>query len=100
MFPESNPMILPGIKAVKIFEYVKGAHISGNGTIELPLVTNTGRIFVYRQESKNGEFIVPYATASGNSSEVRATGIYHIAGTSRDFVVTENDVQNGNKITD
>ena len=100
MFPESNPMILPGIKAVKIFEYVKGAHISGNGTIELPLVTNTGRIFVYRQESKNGEFIVPYATASGNSSEVRATGIYHISGTSRDIVVTENDVQNGNKITD
>ena len=43
IFPESNFITLSDIKYVKIFEYVKGAHISGDGIIELPLVTNTGR---------------------------------------------------------
>ena len=31
------------VRYVKIFEYVKGAHIKGDGIIEVPVVTNTGR---------------------------------------------------------
>jgi dolichyl-phosphooligosaccharide-protein glycotransferase len=42
---------LPDIRSVKVFEYVKGARIAGEGIIELPVITNTGRTFVYRQES-------------------------------------------------
>ena len=98
IFPESDTITLSDIKYVKIFEYVKGAHIPGNGIIELPLVTNTGRTFVYQQESENGEFIVPYST-NGNPYEVRATGQYHIVGISRYIAVTEKDVTEGNHVS-
>jgi len=94
MFPESDPITLPGIKMVKIFEYVKGAHISGTGIIELPLVTNTGRTFTYRQESIAGEFIVPYSTTE-NLSDVHAAGPYHLIGTNDYFEVTEDDITAG-----
>jgi dolichyl-phosphooligosaccharide-protein glycotransferase len=97
-FPESTPVILPGIKQVKIFEFVRGALIHGEGIIEVAVVTNTGRVFVYRQESKEGLFTVPYST-EGNPYEVRATGPYHIAGTSKYFNVTEADVIQGNRVT-
>jgi dolichyl-diphosphooligosaccharide--protein glycosyltransferase len=97
LFPESDPITLPGIKMVKIFEYVKGAHITGNGVIELPLVTNTGRTFTYRQESIAGEFIVPYST-TGNPYEVHATGPYHLAGTTMYFNVTEDEVTSGKTV--
>jgi len=97
-FPESEPFTLTGIKMVKIFEYVKGARIPGNGTIELPLVTNTGRAFTYRQDSVDGRFIVPYST-TGNPYDVRATGMYHIVGTDEYFTVTEEDVKSGKKVT-
>jgi dolichyl-diphosphooligosaccharide--protein glycosyltransferase len=97
-FPESGSLTLPGIKMVKIFEYVRGAHISGRGMIELPLVTNTGRTFTYRQESSAGEFVVPYSTA-GNPYEVHATGPYHLVGTSRFFNVTEDEVTSGKTVT-
>ncbi len=97
-FPESNPISLPDIKYVKIFEFVKGAQISGDGIIELPVVTNTGRTFVYRQMSENGQFIVPYST-QGNPYDVRATGKYHIIGTSRYVTVTENDVTEGSRVS-
>jgi dolichyl-diphosphooligosaccharide--protein glycosyltransferase len=98
IFPESDIMTLSGIKYVKIFEYVKGAHISGDGVIELPLVTNTGRTFVYQQESENGEYVVPYSTL-GNQYDVRATGQYHIVGTTRYIAVTEKDVTEGNHVS-
>jgi len=98
VFPESDIVTLSDIKSVKIFEYVKGAHIAGNGIIELPLVTNTGRAFVYQQESENGEFIVPYST-QGNLYDVRSTGQYHITGTSRYIAVTELDVTEGNHVS-
>ena len=98
LFPESGPIDLPGIKMVKIFEYVKGAYISGNGVIELPLVTNTGRTFTYRQESIAGKFIVPYSTI-GNQHEVHATGPYHLVGTTRYFTVTEDEVTVGKTVT-
>jgi dolichyl-diphosphooligosaccharide--protein glycosyltransferase len=87
----------PDLKAVKIFEYVPGAAIRGEGVIEVPIATNTGREFVYRQESENGLFVVPYAT-SGWSGEVRATGPYRIAGTGQTFDVTEEDIQQGRTI--
>jgi dolichyl-diphosphooligosaccharide--protein glycosyltransferase len=98
IFPESDTITLSNIKYVKIFEYVKGAHISGNGIIELPLVTNTGRTFVYQQESENGEFVVPYST-QGNLNDVHATGQYQIVDTSRFITVTEKDVTEGNHIS-
>ena len=82
---------------VKIFEYVKGARIPGNGVIELPLVTNTGRTFNYRQESIGGEFIVPYST-TGNPYGVYATGPYHLVGTDRYFTVTEDEVTTGKTV--
>jgi len=98
IFPESDTMTFSDIKYVKIFEYVKGAHIPGNGIIELPIMTNTGRTFVYQQESENGEFVVPYSTQS-NPYDVRATGQYHIVGTSRDITVSEEDVRIGRQVT-
>jgi dolichyl-diphosphooligosaccharide--protein glycosyltransferase len=88
----------PGdIRYVKVFEYVKGAHIQGEGTIELPLVTNTGRAFTYRAESENGEFVVPYSTV-GNPYGVRATGPYRIIGSTRAFQVSEEDVLSGGTV--
>lgn len=87
----------PDLKYVKIFEYVPGATIRGDGVIEVPIVTNTGREFTYRQESVNGTFTVPYAT-SGWSGEVKATGQYRIAGTGQAFDVTEEDILQGRAI--
>jgi dolichyl-diphosphooligosaccharide--protein glycosyltransferase len=97
-FPESKSETLTGIKTVKIFEYVKGAQIAGNGIIEVPVTTNTGRTFVYRQASENGMFTVPYAS-SDSPYDVVATGLYHIVGTTRYINVTENDVAQGNRVT-
>ncbi|MFA5253510.1 MAG: oligosaccharyl transferase, archaeosortase A system-associated [Methanoregula sp.] len=82
------------LKYVKIFEYVKGAHIKGSGIIEVPLVSNTGRTFTYRQQSTNGEFIVPYST-TGNPYDVKATGKYQIVGTGATFDVPESAVMQG-----
>jgi oligosaccharyl transferase (archaeosortase A-associated) len=88
---------LAEIKAVKIFEIVEGAHIQGDGIIELPLVTNEGRQFTYRQQSENGEFIVPYSTV-GTGTGVRALGPYRIAGTGMTYQVTEDDVLQGRQV--
>jgi dolichyl-phosphooligosaccharide-protein glycotransferase len=96
-FPESVPLTLPGIRMVKIFEYVEGARIKGEGIIEIPLMTNSGRTFTYRQESSAGEFIVPYSTM-GNPYDVHATGPYHLVGTSRFFNVTEDEVTSGKMV--
>lgn len=89
---------LPDIKSVKVFEYVKGAHIPGEGIIELTVITNTGRTFIYQQESAGGEFIVPYATEE-KMYDVNAAGPYHIVGTTRYISVTNDDVLNGRTIT-
>jgi len=82
------------VKYVKIFEYVKGAHIKGSGIIDLPVVTNTGRNFTYRQQSVDGEFVVPYST-TGNPYDVKATGLYQIEGTGQTFDVPESAVMQG-----
>ncbi|MGA2934596.1 MAG: oligosaccharyl transferase, archaeosortase A system-associated [Methanomicrobiales archaeon] len=84
----------PDLKYVKVFEYVKGARIQGQGIIAIDLVTNTGRRFTYRQESVNGEFVVPYST-QGNPYEVQALGKYRIEGTGRTIDVPEEAVMQG-----
>ncbi len=81
-----------GTAWVKTFEYVKGAVIKGNGIISIEVTTNNGRTFTYRQESENGQFVVPYAT--GQTGEIK-TGVYKIEGTGQTFSVSENAVQNG-----
>ncbi|OPY39034.1 MAG: Dolichyl-monophosphooligosaccharide--protein glycosyltransferase AglB [Methanoregula sp. PtaU1.Bin051] len=85
---------IPDIKYVKVFEYVKGAHIKGEGMIEVPIITNTGRTFTYRQQSVNGEFIVPYST-TGCPYNVRATGNYRVVGKDKQYAVSEEAVVNG-----
>jgi dolichyl-diphosphooligosaccharide--protein glycosyltransferase len=79
---------------VKIFERVHGYQISGNGTLELPLITNQGRNFVYRQESTNGMFTLPYSTQrEGNG--VKATGPYKNIITGETYEVSESQVLSG-----
>ncbi len=63
------------MKYVKIFEYVQGAHIRGEGIFQVPVISDTGRTFIYQQASINGEFVVPYST-SGNPYGVIRTGKY------------------------
>ena len=82
------------IRYVKIFEYVKGARIKGEGIIEVPVITNTGRSYVYRQESVNGEFIVPYST-TGNTYDVKTTGKYTIKSTGKQYEVPESAISEG-----
>jgi dolichyl-phosphooligosaccharide-protein glycotransferase len=82
---------------VKVFEYVPGAHIKGNGVIELKIITNTGREIIYQQESIDHEFIVPYSTQN-NPYDVKTNGTYHIIGINREIEVTEEDVLNGREI--
>ena len=81
-------------KSVKVFEHVPGAVVKGEGVVELPLVTNSGRAFTYRQQSVNGTFVLPYATESDNGA-VRATGPYRIAGTGTTFTVTDEAALSG-----
>jgi dolichyl-diphosphooligosaccharide--protein glycosyltransferase len=85
------------VKYVKVFEYVKGAHINGEGIIEVPLISNTGRNFTYRQQSVNGEFIVPYST-TGNPYEVKTTGKYRVITSGREYEVPESAVMQGTVI--
>lgn len=82
------------LKYVKTFEYVKGARIKGEGIIEVPVISNTGRVFTYRQASVDGEFIVPYST-TGNPYAVKTTGKYKIIGTGSEFDVPESAVMQG-----
>ncbi|MDD4128094.1 MAG: hypothetical protein PHV39_10525 [Methanomicrobium sp.] len=76
---------------MKIFEYVKGFEVLGEGAVELNLVTNTGREFVYTQKSEDGKFVLPYSTL-GNQYDVKAKGQYHLTGTDEYFDVSEEDI--------
>jgi dolichyl-phosphooligosaccharide-protein glycotransferase len=87
----------PDTKYVKVFEFVPGAVIRGEGIIEVPVVTDTGRQFTYRQASTNGSFVVPYSTI-GNPYDVKTTGKYHIIGTNQQFDVPEDAVMQGKQI--
>ncbi len=75
--------------SVKIFERVEGAVIPGEGVIEVTVVTNTGREFVYRQASENGTFVVPYST-TGNPYDVKTVGGYRTGN--EEITVTEEAV--------
>lgn len=86
------------IKYVKTFEYVKGAKIKGDGMIEVSVVSNTGREFVYRQQSTNGEFVVPYSTI-GSSYDVKTKGKYKVVNTGKEYSVSENDIMNGSVVS-
>lgn len=83
--------------SVKVFEYVRGARVTGDGLIEVKVATNTGRVFVYQQESENGWFILPYPTDMPDSP-VHALGPYRFAGSGRALEVTEHDIREGNII--
>jgi dolichyl-diphosphooligosaccharide--protein glycosyltransferase len=85
------------VKYVKVFEYVKGAHIMGEGIIEVPVISNTGRTFTYRQTSVNGEFIVPYST-TGNPYGVRTTGKYRVISSGKEYDVPESAIREGSLI--
>jgi dolichyl-diphosphooligosaccharide--protein glycosyltransferase len=94
---ESPSSTLDTIKYVKIFEYVKGAHIKGDGIIEIPImVISSQRQIIYRQQSINGEFIVPYPTDI-NINGIH-TGKYIISGTFKEINVTEQQVLQGQDI--
>lgn len=82
-----------GLKYVKVFEYVPGARIMGEGQIEVPVVTNTGRTFTWRATAVNGEFVVPFAT--GGTEGVHTTGPYQVVGTGRTVTVPESAVLSG-----
>ncbi|WP_319578647.1 oligosaccharyl transferase, archaeosortase A system-associated [uncultured Methanospirillum sp.] len=82
---------LAEMHSVKIFERVSGYQINGTGTIELPVVTNQGRIFTYRQESANGTFTVPYST-DRETTGVHATGPYKNLQTGEIFEVSEKQI--------
>ncbi|MDD1730180.1 MAG: oligosaccharyl transferase, archaeosortase A system-associated [Methanospirillum sp.] len=76
---------------VKIFERVPGYQITGTGTIELPLVSNQGRKFTYRQESVNGTFTVPYSTKTDGTG-VHALGPYRNIQTGETYEVAEEQI--------
>jgi dolichyl-diphosphooligosaccharide--protein glycosyltransferase len=82
------------LKYVKVFEYVKGARIKGEGVIEVPVVTNTGRNFTWRATAVNGEFTVPYAT-EGSANGVHTTGPYQLLSSGRTVTVPESAIQSG-----
>lgn len=90
----ATPESLPDVRYVKIFEYVPGAVIAGEGVIEIPVVTNTGRSFVYRQESINGTFTVPYPT-NAKIGDVTTTGSYRITPSGTEVQVTDDQILNG-----
>lgn len=77
---ESPTDINSGMRYVKVFEYVKGATVSGDGLIYTEITTNTGRTFVYTQKSENGVWILPY---SGTYKKQDGTTI----------TVTEDDIR-------
>lgn len=92
---ETSP---PYTQAVKAFEYVKGARLKGDGEIEVTIQTNLGRTFVYRQQSENGSFILPYPT-KGSQYPVHTLGPYRMISSGRTVEVTEQDVLEGKAIS-
>lgn len=104
------------IKQAKVFEYVKGARITGKTipnseiSISSQITTNQNREFIYKQSQKTTdgtfEFIVPYAT---NQSEFQSNSAKSEKVTAQPYKikignkeikvsVTEEDVLNGNTV--
>lgn len=98
----------PDIKYVKIFEYVKGATLSGRANdgdvvVTLDIVTNQGRTFTYSRQAAavNGryEINVPYPTQGGGYATGALSGyVVQNGNTARMVYVTEEDVQDGRRI--
>ena len=86
--------IFTTLKYVKVFEYVKGAKIKGDGIIEIDLESDQGRKFTYSQRSTDGYFTVPYST-TGNNYGTKVLSDYRIRGTQQAFKVSEDAVMNG-----
>ncbi|MCE8424204.1 MAG: oligosaccharyl transferase, archaeosortase A system-associated [Candidatus Methanoperedens sp.] len=99
---------------VKVFEYVKGAKITGraqpNATVTLSntIKTNIGRTIQYSQTTlSNGtyQFTVPYSTEGPISKETQfdtgPTGAYNVTAenVTKQIKVSEKDVLNGGTIT-
>jgi dolichyl-diphosphooligosaccharide--protein glycosyltransferase len=97
VYAESSDPRLRAIPMIKVFELVKGARIPGEGTIEVDIITNTGREFTYRQKSENGEFIVPYST-TGSTWEVKTKGNYRMVETGKEVAISEEDVKEGRTV--
>ncbi|MDO9539452.1 MAG: oligosaccharyl transferase, archaeosortase A system-associated [Methanocalculus sp.] len=98
---ESPTNVLSGggdIRYVKIFEFVPGATVQGEGTIEVPIMTNTGRTFTYRQTSKDGVFVLPYPTVAGPDDAVVAVGPYRMVESGEEIVVSYRAVMEGLRI--
>ena len=89
---ESPTDVGGGLHYVKIFEYVKGKVVSGEGTIAINVTSNTGRSFTYLQESINGTFVLPYAT-SGTPYQTKPTGSYHIVDANNTIISGDIDVK-------
>jgi len=99
----------PDIKYIKIFEYVPGAIISGNTSIDgdvkaaLNIMTNQGRTFTYTRHTtaKDGRYVirVPYSTVGSKYGTIPA-GDYIIqnANASRSIQVREEDVMEGREL--
>ncbi|HIE31275.1 MAG TPA: oligosaccharyl transferase, archaeosortase A system-associated [Methanosarcinales archaeon] len=103
---------------VKIFEYVKGARITGTAppnstaTLSIPILTNQGRTFDYVQTATatpdgTVTLIAPYSTdglisidAGGTQFDTAPSGMYTvtIAGMPHQVTVSEDDVLAGNVI--
>jgi dolichyl-diphosphooligosaccharide--protein glycosyltransferase len=100
---------------VKIFEYVKGATITGTApanetvTITNTIQTNQMRTFTYTQTTTAGSdgtysFTVPYSTTGpvegGTQFDTMPTGSYVISygNTTQQVSVSETDVMNGNTL--
>ena len=94
----ASPADLSDVRYVKIFEYVPGAVIRGEGVIEIPVMTNVGRKFVYRQESVNGTFIVPYPSNT-KVGDVTTLGPYRINSTGKEYVVSDDQILQGSLIS-
>lgn len=95
IYESNGTKTFPGdvtLNNIKIFERVKGYTISGTGTIEVPIVTNQGRHFTYRQQSVNGTFTLPYATTN-SPYDVQPTGPYRIIETNKAFDVDESQIE-------
>jgi dolichyl-phosphooligosaccharide-protein glycotransferase len=93
----ASPDELPDVRYVKVFEYVPGAHLTGDGILEIPVITNTGRTFTYRQESVNGSFTLPYPT-NAKVGDIQTLGPYKNEQTGKEYTVTEEQVQKGENI--
>ena len=90
----TSPADMDDLRYVKVFEYVKGAVIPGEGILELTLKTNVGREFTYRTQSNNGTFTVPYPTET-TIGAVTVPGKYRNSKTGTEYAVTEEQVEKG-----